>query len=157
MTSSGPKRVTAFKPKRPLELLVELHVIGARERERYVARFEFLQYFFRLSCVDDREAVLKIEAALSILVDVDVDFLADFAHHRELLRLFQQKVAVVVVVCRRRLRLAFLFAQSTVDADGAVDIHANAAAAEETTEGFTLDLEGNVDFDVFIAGTEAGQ
>ena len=93
---AGNGGVTEFQFRLDTEKLLRTSNQGAVQRETHITGFKQLYDFVFLAFVFQVELVLEIEGGLGVLVDVEIDLIADFRHHVQLNLLVEIKVCGVL-------------------------------------------------------------
>ena len=115
---------------------------GAVEREADVTGFQELDDFVFLTLVFEGELVLVVEGRLGVLVDVEVDFVADFGHHVELDVLVKNEFVVAFASFGHRFVVAEVVLEAKGEVDGTLGTDVDGVAPEDGLKGFAADEHG---------------
>ena len=118
---------------------------GAVEREADVAGFQELDDLVFLALVFQVQLVLVVEGRLRVLVDVEVDLVADFGHHVELDVLVEHEFVVAFASFGHRFVVAEAVLEAEGEVDGALWTDVDGVAAEDGLEGLAADEHGRDD------------
>ena len=118
---------------------------GAVEREAHIACLQQLDDFVFLAFVFQGEFVLIVEGGLGVLVDVEIDFVADFCNHIELhIRLKDEVVVAFATLAHRRVVVVVVL-EAEGHVDGTLRADVDGVAAEDGFEGLAADEHGRDD------------
>ena len=126
---------------------------GAVEREADIAGFKELDDFVFFALVFQIELVLVVEGRLCVLVDVEVDFVADFGYHIHLDVHIHDEITVPFPLFAARGVVAVGAFVAEGQVDGALWADVDGVAAEDGLEGFASYKHGRDDGVAVSSGT----
>ena len=142
--------VAKFQLALDTEQLLRTRDERAVEGETYVTCLQQLDDFVFLAFVFQGELVLIVEGRLGVLVDVEVDLVADSGHHVELDVLLEDEVVVAFAAFAQRFVVAETVLEAESEVDGALGTDVDGVAAEYGLKGLAAHIEWRDD------GTAAG-
>ena len=113
----------------------------AVEREADVTGFQQLDDFVFLALVFQVELVLVVESRLGVLVNVEVDLVADLGNHVELQIGVEHKVVVAFAALGHRGIVAEAVLEAEGEVDGALGTDVDGVAAEDGLKGLAANVE----------------
>ena len=117
----------------------------AVEREADVTGFQQLDDLVFLALVFQGEFVLVVERRLCVLVDVEVDLVADLGQHIELDVLVEDEVVMAFAAFGHRRVGAVGVLEAEGEVDGALRTDIDGVATEDGLEGLAADKHGRDD------------
>ena len=118
---------------------------GAVERETDVTSLKELDDFVFLALVFQVELVLVVEGRLGVLVDVEVDLVADFGNHVHLDIHIHDEIVVAFPLFAARGVVAVGVLEAESQVDGALWTDVDGIAAEDGLEALAADEHGRDD------------
>ena len=118
---------------------------GAVKREADVTCLKQLDYFIFFTVIFKSQLVLVIESGFGVLVDVEIDFIANLSHDVQLNVFVEIEIVLVLLTFTHGRVTTISMLETECEVDGTLWADVNGVGAEDHVEGFAADIDGRDD------------